>query len=70
MAGDFGQVRTSRLTVQWFQQQPIRKCINEMLASVPKGNIFNGLYSFIQNNSQTGFIRIMRYTEKPHIVSI
>jgi hypothetical protein len=44
------------VVVQWFQQQLISSCINGMLASMPKGNIFNGHYSFTQNNSQTDFI--------------
>jgi hypothetical protein len=45
--------------VQWFQQQPgefFDWCVRVMLISPPMGIIFNGLYSFAQNNLRTGFV--------------
>jgi hypothetical protein len=52
------------MMMQWFQQQQmdsllmrsISWCITGMTASMTMDTIFNGLYSFAQNNLQMGFI--------------
>jgi hypothetical protein len=50
--------------VQWFQHLPRQFFVEEQInwsldwmpTSMPMGTIFNGIYSFTQNNSKPGFI--------------